>query len=350
VQPLSNIKCKYFGHGFTLIEMMIVIVIIGLIISSSLFVFSSITKQFHDRKTEYNIQEIADFIAIYVEKHMRVPCPADPLVISKKNKGGEPFGAERGSGEKGLNFGSCNTLDEAEGIVPFLTLGLSKDTINDGYGNLITYRISITSAQSPSQSRKLPISNWCMTRPHWYDDTNDDGVSDTYINLEKAAFCCGTWMGDPVKGVEGDIQIQRNNEEFSPYLLRSIRRGGHYKEYRKYTKAPPTYEDLTNSSIPNINDGKYTVPPSFPAYILISHGQNGHGVFNDQTGRRSKNDTKSIEKENVDGDNVYMVVDADAVQKSFKNKKYMYDFDDILFWETPSQILNRLENQTCARP
>ena len=340
--------------GFTLVEMAIGMVIVGILIAFATIAFSGLLRSGFERKTFADMEVIADAIAIYAQKHMRVPCPADPA------GGSVPFGFERNpSGDVSI-FGTCATIANAEGIIPYATLGLPQRAARDRFGNFITYRVSLTSAQTPANSITRPINNWCMAEPFWYKDTDNNQIADTYVSLTKAAFCCGTWMPGntaTIGGTAGDIDIQGS---FGP--LADISRtfdatgaaangfGAHINEYRSSAIIPPTRAELINPTI--LGFGGSTVPPIFPAYVLVSHGQNGFGAFLGNGTANQKTGGTAQELENADNDVTYFAPDRNAslVTGAGETSLFRPNLDDILFWETPAQILGRIGDVSCSHP
>jgi len=98
--------------------------------------------------------------------------------------------------------------------------------------------------------------------------------------------------------------------------------------------------------------GESTVPPSFPAYILVSHGQNGNGAFSKETGVRDVTGIANPELENVNNDVKFFAPDRVASVDpgaGFDSLSYN-DIDDIVFWATPSQVLGRIGGVSCHAP
>lgn len=342
--------------GFTLVEMALAMVIISLLVAFATVAFSGALRRGFETKTFADMEIIADSIAIYAQKHMRIPCPADPTLVTGPIVGREPFGAERGSGVTGVNFGTCATIADAEGIIPFATLGLPQRMARDRFGNFITYRVSMTSAQTPAAASVLPINSWCMTRPYWHTDTDGDGVTDNYVSLAKAAFCCGTWGPAGAIDVTGDIDIQGSFGALPNLSRRDVigGAGGDVLEYKNSAAAPPTRAELINPGIVGFLAGNSTIPPSFPAYIMVSHGQNGNGAYESQTGIRNIAGMAAPdpEEENVDGDVTFYASDrlASADPGAGNQSLFRPDIDDIVFWETPYQILGRVGGVSCSNP
>ncbi len=342
-------------QGFTLIEMAIGIVIVSLLVALATVAFSSILRRGFEKKTFEDMEIIADAMTVYAQRHLRVPCPADPTGVTGATIGSEPFGTERGSGVTGSNFGVCDTIENAEGIVPFATLGLPQRLARDRFGNFITYRASITSAQRPATASTLPINSWCMTRPYWHANTGGGDATDDYVSLAKAAFCCGTWIAAGASGVTGDIDIQGSFGPL-PNLSRldpTAGAGGDVNEYRDFTADPPTFAELVDPGIAGFGAGDSTIPPMYPAYILISHGQNGRGSFSSQTGIRSGLGGMTVpELENSDNDVQFYASDRTAPNDAGAGNQPLFrsEIDDIIFWETPSQTLGRIGGVSCTSP
>jgi len=319
--------------GFTLLELMIAMIVIGFTItvfmSYQIFMIDSHVK----RKTHHDFEVIADAISIYAQKHMRVPCPAEP---------NENYGFERGSGSDGSFFGECDqSIKERNGVVPYKALGLKRETVVDFFGNYYSYHVSLSSIEKPTISSKRLVNNWCMSPPHWFSNGQ-------YNSLEKAAFCCGTWNNE--KSIsETDIEL---HDYFG--LIKTLTRknleaggkdgqGGHNIEYRNFSMPPASFDDLKGSKIPFFDNKISTILPSFPIYVLVGHGKNGYGAY--QVGVDSKNShsgSSLIEVENSDADNVFII-------SNTQNKKQKFS-DDIVFWQTAPQIISRLEGGTCSRP
>ena len=350
----KNKKKQEAQKGFTLVEVAIALIIISLLVGFASVAFSGLLRRGHEKNTFKDMEIIADAITVYAQKHMRVPCPADP-----GNAGPEPFGAERGSGANGDIFGQCNTVALAEGILPFATLGLPQRLARDRFGNFITYRASVTSALRPADAITFDINNWCMTRPYWYTDDN------IYANPAKAAFCCGTWVGDQPPGTSigtsGDVIIEgsfaplpnlsRNNRDFFG--------GDEDEEYISTdttVDAVPSYDKLLGTGIAGYVAGtSSTSPPRFPAYILISHGENGLGAFTGNGAGRIAIPAGAdfdAERENADGDVTFYTSDRLASQSPGGAGQDLFrpNIDDIIFWQTPTQIMGRIGGVSCIHP
>ncbi len=329
---MIEVKNMQSQKGIALIDMAIAVIVTGLIISMAILGFSKVMQFSYEKRTLADIERVADAISIYAQKHMRVPCPADPA-----NADIPPFGAERGSGSAGRNFGSCASAANAVGIIPFATLGLPRRYAQDRYGNYLTYRVSPVSADQPALAVGKPINQWCMTNPYWNNGSGD------YVALEKAAFCCGTLEVGQTPATVEDVDIfgSRNVSILNRAVARS---GGDPSEYKDSTQVPATLLELAND-----------VPPMFPAYVIVSHGQNGLGAYSKDGGIRNlsgMNTTeRRAERENADDDRIFYASDRNmsaSVTTGINLSRRL--IDDIVFWQTPGQVLNRVGGISCARP
>ena len=339
--------------GFTLVEMAIGMVVVGLLVGFATIGFSSALRFGFEKKTFADMEVVANAIAVYAQKHMRVPCPADPTGVTGATAGGEPLGTERGSVD-GTLFGQCNTLATAEGAIPFATLGLPQRYARDRFGNLLTYKVSITSALRPTDTSgdTVLLNNWCRTEPHWYADTNDDGTTDADVARAKAAFCCGVFITPGLSGrvgMSGDVIIEGSFGAL-PNLSRTFGAGGFGLEYSVPTSPPPNRQALVDPGLPS-GSPTPTVPPSFPAYVIISHGQNGENAYISETGLRPPAIGSVAERENADGDVIIKTTDRlNPNDPGAANRLYRTDIDDIVFWQTPAQVLSRIGGLSCGRP
>jgi len=105
---------KKSDRGFTLIEIAIVLVILGLLIGMTLPLFTELTKQKHYTTTKRDMQEIKEALAGYAGIHSRLP-----------------FADTNGDG-----VGDAN---QATGTLPYLELGLGAQ---DAWRNFYAYDVN----------------------------------------------------------------------------------------------------------------------------------------------------------------------------------------------------------------
>lgn len=114
------------SRGFTLVELTVVLIIIGLIGG----ILGSMVMTMNDAQraatTRAKLAAIDAALVSFVAINRRLPCPADGAATA----GLEVFGTQDNP---------C--ADQTRGVVPWVTLGISAADIEDGWGTRITYRL-----------------------------------------------------------------------------------------------------------------------------------------------------------------------------------------------------------------
>lgn len=127
----------HHARGFTLIEIAIVLVIVGLLLGGLLMPLAAQVDTRRVAETDAALEEIRDAIYGFAIANGRMPCPADPSVAS----------STAGAGDE--RTPPCNGAS-ARGVVPWQTLGISE---TDAWGRRYTYRVTQTFADaSPSSA------------------------------------------------------------------------------------------------------------------------------------------------------------------------------------------------------
>ena len=189
------------NHGFSLVELSVVMVIVGFIAASALSV--AITSDYPTKReeTETKMLRIEEALAGYVATNHRLPCPASGTVAITDDN----FGLE-GTQTADDNCPNKDFVDATTfivgGVVPVTTLQLPDDFMFDGWGHRIDYIVD----------------------SHF---TNNDTTN--------AAGCLG---------VAGNV----------------------------------CFRDTVAGSL-TVNDESGTARTTEAIYVLLSHGENGHGAF-----------------------------------------------------------------------
>lgn len=119
------------SHGFTLIEMAIVLVIVMSILTLGLGALSSVMTSSAISETKARQTYIKDALIAYFGANKRLPCPDIP------NNTNGTAGSYGVTGNEDRAAGACAGQF---GVVPFATLGLSRDVAEDGGGGFISYQ------------------------------------------------------------------------------------------------------------------------------------------------------------------------------------------------------------------
>jgi len=135
--------------GFSLVELAISLVIIALVLVLFIGASSGFISSKRNEVTALKLKAIENAIALFVAQNKRLPCPADGTIPSGNASSGlsQPIGA-----------GDC--LNQANGVVPALSLGLSEADTLDGWNNRITYRVFSNAPGSLTLTDGMDMS-WC---------------------------------------------------------------------------------------------------------------------------------------------------------------------------------------------
>lgn len=126
--------------GFTLVEMAIVLVIVGLLLGGLLMPLSTQVEQRRIAETQKALEEIKEALLGFAIANGRLPCPA-PATLATTN----PLAGLEPSPIVGGAVGCTN----AAGVLPWATLGVGE---TDSWGNRYTYRVTREFARTISQT------------------------------------------------------------------------------------------------------------------------------------------------------------------------------------------------------
>lgn len=350
-------------RGFSLVEVSVVLLIAGILAVGVIALIRPFLERGRILQTHEKLEKIAAALDAYAIENNRFPCPALP----NRGAASPPYGFEGGSGAAGAAIPSpeCPVTGAGvarfarEGIVPFRTLGLPEDLIYDGWGAPITYTISLAFGQNNDAGLDISgsastIHPQCRTRDWMYDAGVDTvgGIVSANKNPAKARFCC------PGSAAPETSDLDVRDEDGNPVLpLWPNRKPGPDGYQSPSTLMRPVggvvAPDCTGGTLLNPGDTDYFIAPQVPpvcaratavAYVLISHGPNGLGVYNLSTGLRAgPAPINPAEAENTDGD----VVFSDQFSRSTSND--VNEMDDIVLWRTQDMMFARQE-KSCAMP
>ncbi|WP_435641448.1 type II secretion system protein [Micavibrio aeruginosavorus] len=139
-------KCHSAQSGFTLIEMAISMMIIGLLISGSLHVYQSYKNDLAVREEQKTRERIVSALALFAEKNNRMPCPANPLLTPTDND----FGKE--------NLAGCPAAAGiVQGMVPVFALDLPFHLAADYFDRKMTYAVTASLTQTGGMTNAAAI-------------------------------------------------------------------------------------------------------------------------------------------------------------------------------------------------
>lgn len=119
-------------RGFTLVEIAIVMVIMGFALGMLLPMTAGMLKAQKGKNAQIKLTTIDTALANYVALNRRLPCPANGTLPSANVNAGR---------EILTGGGLCNPATQINGVVPWVTLGLSEDDAMDPWFGRILYRV-----------------------------------------------------------------------------------------------------------------------------------------------------------------------------------------------------------------
>jgi len=261
--------------GFTLTEIAVVLVIISLLMGYVVTTGSTYIEIQAIKQTQAKLKTVESALVGYVAVHGRLPCPANALSAN---------GLEHGS--------SAGCLDsQTNGVVPWVTLGLSKADGTDAWYNQITYRVG---------------NQLWVTRGMDMTACDPAGTDPTSATPKLCAPGCSSASPDSCTPPAAFLQAGKGLD---------IR--------------DPTGNLLMDSG---------ASPSSGAAFVLISHGKTGHGAFpSDSTNRIPSSGAGTAEQQNINGvawSSGKYYVDADYNEGDGVNH-----YDDILIRPSIMSVL-----------
>jgi prepilin-type N-terminal cleavage/methylation domain-containing protein len=143
-------KSQKLSQGFTLIEICVVLIIIGILMSYSFSFMSVQMKEKNYDKTQKNIEKIEDALSVHLKMNGYYPCPAEFGESQDNPKLGraseECKSQELVSSETTLsNIIKVNGHDDKAvriGLLPYRSLGLSSEAGQDGWNRPFIYAVT----------------------------------------------------------------------------------------------------------------------------------------------------------------------------------------------------------------
>lgn len=336
----NNTMQKRDENGFSLIELSVVLVVIGLLMGASASLVQPYVDSYRYDSTKIKMERIADALAMYVQTHYSVPCPASV------NPGTEPFGTPMGSGTDGANLDAkCPTSGTSleRGIIPFNTLGLTEDQVKDAYGNYITYVVpAVWNRYKNNPDRTEPVNKACRT-DKWISqfltilDVDNTSYIPANLNMRKARFCCPIVDG----GLTSHTALKVHSGNFPTDYDRSQLFRRDFRAVSASDARP--VDDLA----PAGGDMPYTA--EIVAFALISHGKNQKGAFIRGGGQKLMTGGWSGTDESMNAGQAYPY--AVAVRPLYTNSAGgLGYFDDVVVFRTNRQLMAAFGTNSCARP
>ncbi len=267
-KPQSYLKAS---KGFALLEVFIAMLIITILISS--LVIPGLTlNNYSKRKTTHNrMQHVQLALNRYLETHGRLPCPVLPTADST---------AETIVSGECTNVSSFNSANHLYGSIPVDTIGISREYLQDGWGNKIMYIV-------PTELTFNVVGK--QTIIFYNDSSLGNSILKTFLTA-------------------GNLHYSKTlSDNFTNYLATS-------------------YKDVTTTTLTNNN-----------IYLLLSNGENGLGAYTLSGTQNSKTAADTTLGE----DGNFMESKTDNIFYTNKSKGLRGGkLDDILYTTAISDIVS----------
>ncbi|MBS0236533.1 MAG: type II secretion system protein [Proteobacteria bacterium] len=284
---------KRIQKGFTLIEVSIVILIMGLLLTGGLVTMFATSERGKTTQTAANLANIQDALAIFLAMNGRLPCPAG----LSQTQDSSAFGIEQTSGSNpmacntasGLFSGTTGGETQYYGMVPVRTLGLSDASAIDGFGNRIVYVVQNAFVNNATTNTS------CVT------------LGTSALNSSATANLCYRGQASPSTGGGGGT-------------------GG------------LVIADASGNTI-----------STDAVYVLISYGANGYGAYISNSGSGAAlqnglplpNSIYANEYDNLNCNPTTFVCSSSGVNNVFVQATTTNTFDDIVYFETRNNLLTK---------
>jgi prepilin-type N-terminal cleavage/methylation domain-containing protein len=127
-------------HGFTLIELAVVLVIVGLIAGGMVSAWSARLAQQRIDTSKANAEAIKTALMLFISRNNRLPCPA----VAGLAPGAAGYGQEAATPGTCTGTTIIGVNIAARGIVPWISLGLTGEGASDAYNNRFTYQVTLS--------------------------------------------------------------------------------------------------------------------------------------------------------------------------------------------------------------
>lgn len=145
--------------GFTIVELSVVLIIIGIIITFSISFIELLTKQNKLEDARNQIERIDEAIVNYVRANGHLPCPADLDAVKPSAEFGSENDCSAGDDSPSTeDLGTSGSEELILGTVPTRSLGLKDLDLVDPWGNKIAYIAVSELAQNRSLFRDYTSS------------------------------------------------------------------------------------------------------------------------------------------------------------------------------------------------
>jgi len=146
-------------RGFTLIEMAMVFVLIGLMVGGGLFALAPVIDKSRMNQTSATLDQVENALELFAIRYSRLPCPADgSLAATDPN-----YGLEQPAG--GATTCTITGATDAKAVIPWRTLGIDESYSIDAWATRLSYWPSGSVTGSTTLTTGTPLTHTGSTFP-----------------------------------------------------------------------------------------------------------------------------------------------------------------------------------------
>jgi len=143
-------------RGFTLIEMAMVFVLVGLMVGGGLFALAPVIDKARTNQTNTTLDQVENALELFAIRYSRLPCPADGSLASNSQN----YGIEQPAG----GATTC-TITGANAVIPWRTLGIDESYSIDAWATRLSYWPSGSITGSTTLTTGTPLTHSGSTFP-----------------------------------------------------------------------------------------------------------------------------------------------------------------------------------------
>jgi len=161
-----TVRQRRFSRGFSLVELSVVVLIVGIVMTMGIGAWTANLENQAHAATAQRQAAVKEALTGYLRRSSRLPCPDND------------FAAPDGIENRATPNDPATACSARFGIVPYVTLGLARDAVRDGWGNFFSYHVSNTTNTPAASGNWSANSDWTISANFRSGNTGTITVND----------------------------------------------------------------------------------------------------------------------------------------------------------------------------